>query len=76
MRKLKSIFVGASVAAINIVPAATQVIRPERCTGSCGSCGFACIGSVASIAAIGIFTLAFKKIKTRFQRDKELKISN
>ena len=67
MKKLKSILIGASVATINIVPAATQVFRPERCTGSCGSCGFSCINSVASIALVGIFALGFKKIKTKFK---------
>lgn len=70
MKKLKSILIGASVATINIVPAATQVLRPERCTGSCGACGFSCINSVASIALVGIFALALKKIKTKFKGNK------
>lgn len=75
MKKLKSILIGASVATINIVPAATQVIKPERCTGACGTCGFSCINSVASIAVVGIFALAFKKIKTKFTGNKKLNIS-
>jgi hypothetical protein len=68
MKKLKSLFIGAGVATINIVPAATQAIKPERCTGSCGSCGFACVGSVATIAALGFFTLIFNKIKIKFKK--------
>jgi len=74
MKKLKSILIGASVATINIVPAATQVIKPERCTGSCGSCGFACVGSIASIAVLGFFALGFNKIKQKLKDRKKLKI--
>jgi hypothetical protein len=65
MKKLKSILIGTSVAAINIVPTATQIIKPERCTGSCSSCGFSCVSSIAGIALIGIATLGFKKIKAK-----------
>ena len=70
MQQLKWILMGASVATINIVPAANQVFKPERCTGSCGSCGFSCINSIAIISVVGISTLVFKKIKTKFKGNK------
>ncbi|EKQ57532.1 MULTISPECIES: hypothetical protein [unclassified Clostridium] len=65
MKKLKSILIGASAAAISIIPSAAQIIKPERCSGSCGNCGFSCIGSVTTIALIGILTLVLKKIKEK-----------
>lgn len=66
MKKLKPLLIGLSAASINIIPTATQIIKPERCTGACGTCGFYCVGSVVSITLIGFIILGFKKLRTKF----------
>lgn len=72
MKNLKSLCIGASVAAINIVPAATQIFRVEGCTGACGSCGFSCIGSIAGTSLIVFSALGAKKIRGKFVKKKDL----
>lgn len=72
MKNLKSLCIGASVAVINIVPAATQIFIVEGCTGTCGACGFSCIGSIAGTSLIIFSALGVKKIKGKFVKRKDL----
>lgn len=68
MGKIKSLLVGAGIAAFNIGTAFFQVFKPERCTGSCASCGLSCVQPVVGIAGVGIAVVLFKKFKGKFKR--------
>lgn len=68
MKNLKSLLVGSGVVFYNIGVSFTQLVRPERCIGTCGSCGFACATPVIGLAGIGLIVIVFRKFKGRFIR--------
>lgn len=65
MKSIKSLLVGFGVVLYNIGVSFTQLVRPERCIGSCGSCGLSCVTPVIGLAGIGLIIIAFRKFKGR-----------
>lgn len=70
VKKIKSLLIGAGVAIGSIIPSLAQVVKPEKCAGTCGTCGFPCINEAVGLAGIGIIIVFYKKIKEKFWKGK------